>query len=84
MNSKARDELIAELGWPEWVVDLAIQADFRCEYCQRDLLADILSHDSWQHDHIVPDGDDGPENLAVTCKLCTQAAVMRPFKSCFM
>ena len=59
-----------KLGWPEWMLDLGIRANFHCEYCDKDMLADVDSYDGWQKDHIVPDGSDDVSNLAIACKTC--------------
>ena len=70
-----RDEIIAMLrpwGWSDAAVDIGIRADFRCEYCNRDLIASVNDYDSWQVDHILPrvDDRDGLWNLALSCKTC--------------
>lgn len=67
--SEARTAL-SKLGWPDWMLDLGIRADFHCEYCDKDMLADVDSYDGWQKDHIVPDGGDDLSNLAIACKTC--------------
>jgi len=59
-----------KLGWPDWMLDLGIRANFHCEYCDKDMLADVDSYDGWQKDHIVPDGNDDASNLAIACKTC--------------
>ena len=66
----ARKVLMNELSWPEFMIEIGIRADFRCEYCGRDLLRDIDAYESLQKDHIVPRRDDGVDNLAVSCKTC--------------
>lgn len=58
------------LGWPDWMLDMGIRANFHCEYCDKDMLADVDSYDGWQKDHIVPDGNDDVSNLAIACKTC--------------
>jgi CRISPR/Cas system Type II protein with McrA/HNH and RuvC-like nuclease domain len=53
-----------------------VAQNFRCVYCDRDLLASIDDYDVWQFDHIVPvsqEGENKIENLAVACKLCNFA-----------
>jgi len=62
-----------EMGWGMWVIDIAVRAKFRCEYCDRDLLASADAYKEWQHDHIIPKRvkeDDGPNNMALSCRAC--------------
>ena len=70
-----RDDIITMLrpwGWSTTAVDIAIRADFRCEYCNRDLIDSVNDYDSLQVDHILPRADDREElwNLALSCKTC--------------
>lgn len=59
-----------DLKFPLNQIEIAIRANFKCEYCDKDLLESVDSYDSWQIDHIVPDGNDDLENLALACKTC--------------
>jgi hypothetical protein len=70
MNQDEARSKLNKLGWPDWMLDLGIRAKFRCEYCDKDMLADVDSYDGWQKDHIVPDGNDDVSNLAIACKTC--------------
>lgn len=70
-----RDEILEMLkpwGWSAQSVDLGIGADFRCEYCARDLIASVDDYDAWQIDHILPriSEREAPWNLALSCKTC--------------
>ncbi|BFU91245.1 MAG: hypothetical protein NTAFB01_24320 [Nitrospira sp.] len=70
-----RDEIFEMLkpwGWSAQTVDLGIGADFRCEYCYRDLIASVDDYDAWQIDHILPRTDEREAlwNLALSCKTC--------------
>lgn len=70
-----RDEIFEMLrpwGWSAQALDLGIGADFRCEYCSRDLIASVDDYDAWQIDHILPRIDDREAlwNLALSCKTC--------------
>jgi hypothetical protein len=70
MNPNGARIVLNKLGWPDWMLDLGIRANFHCEYCDKDMLADVDSYDGWQKDHIVPDGGDSLSNLAIACKTC--------------
>ena len=65
-------EMLRPWGWSAEAVDLGIRADFRCEYCDRDLIASVTDYDAWQVDHILPRVDQRDEfwNLALACKTC--------------
>lgn len=71
-----RDEylkILAPYGWSGEALDLGLQADFCCEYCDRDLLGTIYDYDAWQTDHILPlalNGQDHPSNHGLSCKTC--------------
>jgi hypothetical protein len=70
-----RDEIFEMLkpwGWSAQALDLGIGADFRCEYCSRDLIASVDDYDAWQIDHIHPRIDEREAfwNLALSCKTC--------------
>jgi hypothetical protein len=70
-----RDDVVKILrpwGWSTPAVDIAIRADFRCEYCSRDLIDSVNDYDSFQVDHILPrvDGREELWNLALSCKTC--------------
>ena len=69
-TEEAKELLIKELGWPKFMVELGVRAKFRCEYCDKYLLKSVDVYDSWQKDHIIPNGGDDPSNLAIACKTC--------------
>jgi len=51
----------------------AIRCNFKCEYCDRFLLASIEDYDTWQWDHLEPaakGGSDDEANGVIACKLC--------------
>ena len=70
------DRLAAEMGWGSWVIDIAVRAKFRCEYCDRDLLSSVDAYKEWQHDHIIPQrvdekqDKDRLDNMALSCRTC--------------
>ena len=70
MDADEARSALNKLGWPDWMVDLGLRANFRCEYCDKDLLASVDAYDDWQKDHIVPNGSDHVSNLAIACKTC--------------
>ncbi len=70
MRDRAKHILKHELHWPDYQVDVGIRAGFRCEYCGKDLLESYENYDQWQVDHIIPNGNNALENLALSCKLC--------------
>jgi 5-methylcytosine-specific restriction endonuclease McrA len=67
-------ELIAALrstlGWGPLNANAAVQARFRCEYCDDFLLASVVSYYSWEIDHITPGAGDIAENCALACRTC--------------
>jgi hypothetical protein len=68
--------LVAEYSWGEDGLARGLRADFRCEYCGRDLLASVEDYfANWHEDHIVPrsaGGSDDSENRAVACGPCNR------------
>lgn len=70
------DRLAKDMKWGPWTIDIAVRANFRCEYCDRDLLLSVDAYKEWQHDHIIPKSvdeekeKDRPENLAFSCRAC--------------
>jgi HNH endonuclease len=76
-----RQELIAALQtppltWPSDDIALGIRHDFRCSFCERDLVASVEALDMRQKDHLHPKSDMGDntfENLVVSSKLCNWA-----------
>ncbi len=67
------ERLRKELQFPEDQIEIAIRANFCCEYCGKYLLESVDIYDSWQLDHIVPNGNDASENIALACKTCNFA-----------
>ena len=71
-----KEQLSSEMGWGPWVINIAIRAKFRCEYCDRDLLSSVDAYKEWQHDHIIPQrvdtntDKDRLENMALSCRTC--------------
>jgi 5-methylcytosine-specific restriction endonuclease McrA len=70
-------QLIAQLQrnhrFDEWAATQGLKQDFRCVYCDVDLLASYDNYRSWVCDHIVPlsaGGDGSWENIVVCCRTC--------------
>lgn len=71
--NKIIEELVTTGQWDEDDVILGIRAGFKCEYCDKDLLASVDNYKEWQKDHIIPKskgGEDINENIAISCKTC--------------
>jgi 5-methylcytosine-specific restriction endonuclease McrA len=72
------NELMKTYGWPDLTMRLALRAQFRCEYCDRDFIismGDIYDYDALLLDCIVPrakwpEGENDFDNLAVSCRAC--------------
>ena len=68
--------LVQELRWSDQTARLGFRASFRCEYCDRDLLASVDT--LWwtlEVDHLVPraaGGDDAIDNLVFACIQCNR------------
>jgi len=57
----------------EWNVLLGREQDWRCIYCEKDLLETFDAYNSWQWDHVIPQSAGGQhvlENIALCCKTC--------------
>ncbi len=75
-----RDSITARLRtlplWGPMGIECGIRAGFRCEYCDRDLLASLDDYKAWAQDHIVPaklGGQHTLDNMAVACHPCNSA-----------
>lgn len=66
-------QLQKELKFPDDQLYVAVRARFCCEYCGKSFLDSVDAYDSWQIDHIVPNGDNSEANLALACKTCNFA-----------
>lgn len=75
MNNK--DHIIAELQSTYqhglWHAQLGVEQDFHCTYCDVDLLSSYDLYRSTELDHIIPDSEDGENdiaNRATCCRTC--------------
>ena len=60
-------------SWDPNTLELAIRANFKCEYCGCNFFATVNDYDSIQVDHIIPTSllcDNSLNNLALACKTC--------------
>jgi hypothetical protein len=70
------DDIVRRLlknGWSEPQARLGYNAQFKCEYCDKDFLASVENYKEWTRDHIVPlwvGGSDDPSNIAAVCRTC--------------
>lgn len=72
-NSQVVEDLQKLFRFGEWNAKRGLESGFRCEYCNRDLLASFNDYDSWQIDHVIPLSKGGIheyDNMAVSCKTC--------------
>ena len=74
MRQHVIDQLREEelMGGPS--PEIGERAGYKCEYCDKDLLASVDDYAfSWQCDHIIPraaGGEDTLENFALSCAVC--------------
>ena len=69
-------ELLRLPLWGRVGARCSVRAGFRCEYCDRDLLASLDDYKAWAQDHLVPrkfGGQNRFENMAVSCHPCNSA-----------
>jgi len=74
MTDEDLDNGLRVLTWRGNSISLGRTQDFKCVYCDCDLLQSIADYDRWNIDHIDPTVT-GPErdaldNTAVACRLC--------------
>lgn len=76
MRQHVIDQLREEglMGGPS--PEIGERAGYKCEYCDKDLLASVDDYVfSWQCDHIIPraaGGEDTLENFALSCAVCNR------------
>ena len=71
------DKLVEGLvGTGDWSIEkaeLAVEFEFKCAYCDKDLVSSVDNHRELQTDHIIPSskgGEDHPDNYALSCRTC--------------
>ena len=77
MEKQELIEALSAYQWDETNVKLAIRADFKCEYCGKDLLENVDNYKLWQIDHIIPKSSqcrdcESFENKALSCTQCNK------------
>lgn len=67
------------VGFSSISIEVALKANFVCEYCGLNFLDSIRNYDQFQIDHIIPKSrtstnDDGIDcnNLALSCAFCNK------------
>ena len=74
MRQHVIDQLRHEGLAGSWTAEAGERARYKCEYCDKDMLASVDNYLSWQLDHIIPEsagGDHTLENMALSCRECT-------------
>ncbi|MDP7159105.1 MAG: HNH endonuclease signature motif containing protein [Candidatus Pacebacteria bacterium] len=75
-HKKIIAELISTGKWDQFNAEIGISANFKCEYCGKDLLASVENYREWQKDHIIPlskggsGKKDNKDNIALACRTC--------------
>ncbi|MDP5291869.1 HNH endonuclease signature motif containing protein [Oceanimonas sp. CHS3-5] len=67
------EQLLATGLWGEPDASMGLAADFRCQYCGKDLLASVDNYKEWQTDHLVPSSSGGLDeisNYVICCRTC--------------
>ena len=73
MRQHVIDQLRGEGLAGVWTAEAGERAGYKCEYCDKDMLASVDNYLSWQLDHIIPEsagGDHTLENVALSCRAC--------------
>ena len=74
MRQDVIDQLRREGLADAWTAEGGERAGYKCEYCDKDMLASVDHYLSWQLDPIIPEsagGDHTLENVALSCRECT-------------
>lgn len=79
MNKEKLKEHLKGYNFDETNVELALRANCRCEYCDKDLFESIDNYKLWQVDHIIPKyykdasiNHEDFDNKALTCTQCNK------------
>ncbi len=66
-------EIYPGQSWGEEWATVCERAGYKCEYCDKDMLASQNDYLSMQNDHIIPrraNGQDDIKNYALSCPTC--------------
>ena len=55
MRQHVIDQLRREGLAGVWTAEVCERAGYKCEYCDKDILASVDNYLSWELDHIIPD-----------------------------
>ena len=76
MREDVIDRLVREdrryPGDRDWAI-VCERAGYKCEYCDKDMLASLDNYLSKVHDHVIPkeaNGENHVENYALSCAVC--------------
>ena len=66
-------EIYPGKSWGKEWAKVCHRAGYKCEYCDKDMLASLDDYLSMQNDHIIPrkaNGEDHINNYALSCPTC--------------
>ena len=74
MNAKELEDALLKAGWNRDALQIAINARFKCEYCDLDFLSSVNAYDSIDVEHIIPrnPGSDEQPNKTLACHTCNK------------
>lgn len=70
--NKLKKQLVNS-GWDKVTLELGIESEFRCQYCNCDFFLTVNNYDSIQLDHLIPlkfGGTQNIKNLVLSCRTC--------------
>ena len=73
MRQDVIDQLVREGLADRLWAKVCERAGYKCEYCDKDMLASLEDYLSWQADHIIPwraNGEHTFDNIALSCPTC--------------
>ena len=67
------DEFMDTGHWGPIDIELGIEFNFCCAYCDKKMFESVENYKEWQTDHIIPSskgGEDSIDNYALSCRTC--------------